>query len=267
MATASTTAPVHRLGHRSRLKTSRRREPPNRCCSSSGPRMDAKTAMVSRTAATTVPWIGLQQRNPGDGVGEGIDNAYPQSPLTSSWRNRQEQPPEVQVRRPEAPKTNAYFEFKRGSGLSSTAKLTLVLNLRPSRRAAASVLVFMKNGTVSPFTLGITSAGTARSRSRSARAYARSTSSSRTRAPVTRARRASRTARRTRAEARRRSMTAWPTRSVRRSHRAPARAPPGPRDRLHRSRLEPRRARGDPRRHWKGLARPRGRGGRGFVLP
>jgi len=56
--------------------------------------------------------------------------------------------------------TNAYLEFKRGSGLSSTAKLTLKLNLPATLTgAAASVLVYNKSGTISPFTLGITSAG------------------------------------------------------------------------------------------------------------
>ena len=92
--------------------------------------------------------------------GEGTANAYPQSPLTSSAntlsRNNRQKSKSVGLKH----QTNAYFEFKRGSGLSSTAKLTLVLNLpAKSTGAAASVLVFMKNGSVSPFTLGITSAG------------------------------------------------------------------------------------------------------------
>jgi hypothetical protein len=92
--------------------------------------------------------------------GEGAANAYPQSRLTSSAntlsRNNRQKSKSVALKH----QTNAYFEFKRGSGLSSTAKLTLVLNLpAKSTGAAASVLVFMKNGTVSPFTLGITSAG------------------------------------------------------------------------------------------------------------
>jgi hypothetical protein len=92
--------------------------------------------------------------------GEGAANAYPRSPLTSSAntlsRNNRQKSKSVALKH----QTNAYFEFKRGSGLSSTAKLTLVLNLpAKSTGAAASVLVFNKNGTVSPFTLGITSAG------------------------------------------------------------------------------------------------------------
>jgi hypothetical protein len=92
--------------------------------------------------------------------GEGDDNAYPRSPLTSSAntlsRNNRQKSKSVDLKH----QTNAYFEFKRGSGLSSTAKLRLVLNLpAKSTGAAASVLVFNKNGTVSPFTLGITSAG------------------------------------------------------------------------------------------------------------
>jgi len=92
--------------------------------------------------------------------GEGAANAYPRSPLTSSAntlsRHNRQKSKSVSLKH----QTNAYFEFKRGSGLSSTAKLTLVLNLpAKSTGAAASVLVFNKNGTVSPFTLGITSAG------------------------------------------------------------------------------------------------------------
>jgi hypothetical protein len=92
--------------------------------------------------------------------GEGAANAYPQSRLTSSAntlsRNNRQKSKSVGLKH----QTNAYFEFKRGSRLSSTAKLTLVLNLpAKSAGAAASVLVFMKNGTVSPFTLGITSGG------------------------------------------------------------------------------------------------------------
>jgi hypothetical protein len=91
---------------------------------------------------------------------EGQANSYPQSPLSSSANtlshsNRSKSKSIVLKHQ-----TNGYFEFKRGSGLSSSAKLTLVLNL-PSKStgAAASVLVFNKNGTVSPFTLGITSSG------------------------------------------------------------------------------------------------------------
>ena len=91
---------------------------------------------------------------------EGKANAYPQAPLsdpatTLSGSNRSKSQTMTLDHQ-----TNAYLEFKRGSGLSSTVKLKLSLNL-PSKTAgsAASVLVYMKNGTVSPFTLGITSAG------------------------------------------------------------------------------------------------------------
>ena len=80
--------------------------------------------------------------------GEGTANAYPQSPLTSSANklgaNNRTRSKSVRLKH----QTNAYFEFKRGSGLSSTAKLKLVLNLpAKSTGAAASVLVFNKNGT------------------------------------------------------------------------------------------------------------------------
>jgi hypothetical protein len=91
---------------------------------------------------------------------EGQANHYPQSPLSSSANtlshSKRSKSKSIVLKH----QTNGYFEFKRGSGLSSSAKLTLVLNL-PSKStgAAASVLVFNKNGTVSPFTLGITSSG------------------------------------------------------------------------------------------------------------
>jgi hypothetical protein len=91
---------------------------------------------------------------------EGKANAYPQAPLsdpatTLSGTNRSKSETMSLDHQ-----TNAYLEFKRGSGLSSKVKLKLSLNL-PSKStgAAASVLVYMKNGTVSPFILGITSAG------------------------------------------------------------------------------------------------------------
>jgi len=91
---------------------------------------------------------------------EGQANHYPQSPLSSSANtlshSKRSKSKSIVLKH----QTNGYFEFKRGSGLSSSAKLTLVLNL-PSKStgAAASVLVFNKNDTVSPFTLGITSSG------------------------------------------------------------------------------------------------------------
>jgi hypothetical protein len=91
---------------------------------------------------------------------EGQANHYPQSPLTSSANtlsgsNRSKSKSIVLKHQ-----ANAYYEFKRGNGLGSHAKLTLALNL-PSKStgAAASVLVFKKNGGISPFTLGITSSG------------------------------------------------------------------------------------------------------------
>jgi hypothetical protein len=91
---------------------------------------------------------------------EGQANHYPQSPLSASANtlshSKRSKSKSIVLKH----QTNGYFEFKRGSGLSSSAKLTLVLNL-PSKStgAAASVLVFNKNGSVSPFTLGITSSG------------------------------------------------------------------------------------------------------------
>jgi hypothetical protein len=91
---------------------------------------------------------------------EGQANHYPQSPLTSSANtlsgsNRSKSKSIVLKHQ-----ANAYYEFKRGNGLGSHAKLTLTLNLpSTSTGAAASVLVFKKNGGISPFTLGITSSG------------------------------------------------------------------------------------------------------------
>jgi len=92
--------------------------------------------------------------------GEGTANSYPQSPLSASANtlshSNRSKSKSITLKH----QANAYYEFKRGSGLSSTAKLTLVLNLpAKSTGAAASVLVFNTNGTVSPATLGITSSG------------------------------------------------------------------------------------------------------------
>ena len=92
--------------------------------------------------------------------GEGTANSYPKSPLSSSANtlsnSNRSKSKSIKLKH----QTNGYFEFKRGSGLSSTAKLKLVLNLpAKSTGAAASVLIFDKNGTVSPATLGITSSG------------------------------------------------------------------------------------------------------------
>lgn len=91
---------------------------------------------------------------------EGAANSYPQSPLTASANtlsgSNRSRSKSITLKH----QANAYYEFKRGRGLSSTAKLTLALNLpAKSTGAAASVLVFKKNGSISPFTLGITSAG------------------------------------------------------------------------------------------------------------
>jgi hypothetical protein len=92
--------------------------------------------------------------------GEGTANGYPQAPLSSSpntlSHSNRSKSKSITLKH----QTNGYFEFKRGSGLSSTAKLTLTLNLPDkSTGAAASVLIFNKNNTVSPATLGITSSG------------------------------------------------------------------------------------------------------------
>ena len=91
---------------------------------------------------------------------EGSDNAYPQAPLsasamTVSGSNRSRSKTLTLNHQ-----TNGYLEFKRGSGVSGTAKLKVVLNLPPaSTGAAASALVFKKNGGVLPFTLGVPSTG------------------------------------------------------------------------------------------------------------
>jgi hypothetical protein len=104
-------------------------------------------------------WMNRIARVPGV-YDEGADNGYPQAPLTDPAQTLSKSAP----RRSKSPKldhqTNAYYEFKRGSGFSSTAKLKVILNL-PARStgSAASVLVYRKNGSISPFTLGITSAG------------------------------------------------------------------------------------------------------------
>jgi hypothetical protein len=91
---------------------------------------------------------------------EGHHNAYPQAPLSASAMKLSRSRPSRSRTMTMDHQTNAYLEFKRGSGLRSNAKLKLTLDL-PAKNtgAAASVLVYKKNGAVSQFTLGITSAG------------------------------------------------------------------------------------------------------------
>lgn len=104
-------------------------------------------------------WMNRVARVP-DVYEEGAANHYPQSPLTDPANTLRKSSPS----RSKSPKldhqTNAYYEFKRGTGFSATAKLKVILNL-PDRStgSAASVLVYKKNGNISPLTLGITSAG------------------------------------------------------------------------------------------------------------
>jgi len=91
---------------------------------------------------------------------EGPANQYPQSPLTASAMTLSHSSPSKSKSLTLNHQTNGYLEFKRGSGLSSTAKVTVSLNLpATSTGAAASVLVYNTDHSVSPFTLGITSAG------------------------------------------------------------------------------------------------------------
>ena len=104
-------------------------------------------------------WMNRVARMPGV-YSEGPANLYPQAPLTDPAQTLSKSSPS----RSKSPKldhqTNAYYEFRRGSGFSSTAKLKVILNLpRRSTGSAASVLIYRTNGTISPITLGITSAG------------------------------------------------------------------------------------------------------------
>ena len=77
---------------------------------------------------------------------EGADNKYPQAPLADKMTLSSSSPS-----RSKAPtlnhQTSRYYEFKRGSGVSSTAKLRFVLDL-PSKKAGAfaTALVFTNAG-------------------------------------------------------------------------------------------------------------------------
>jgi len=91
---------------------------------------------------------------------EGQENSYPQAPLSASAMTLSHSNPTKSKTMTMGHQTSAYLEFKRGSGLSSTVKVKVSVNLpATSTGAAASVLVFNKNGTISPLTLGITSTG------------------------------------------------------------------------------------------------------------
>jgi hypothetical protein len=91
---------------------------------------------------------------------EGNANHYPQARLSASAMTINGSHRSKSKTMTMDHQTNAYLEFNRGAGLGLRAKVKLTLDL-PARStgAAASVLVFKKNGTISPFTLGITSAG------------------------------------------------------------------------------------------------------------
>jgi len=91
---------------------------------------------------------------------EGQPNSYPRAPLSASAMTLSHSNPTKSKTMTMDHQTSAYLEFKRGSGLSSTAKVKVSVNLpATSTGAAASVLVYKKNGTISPLTLGITSSG------------------------------------------------------------------------------------------------------------
>jgi hypothetical protein len=92
--------------------------------------------------------------------GEGAANSYPQSPLSVSAMTIRHSSPSRSRTLTLSHQTNGYLEFRRGSGVGSAAKLKVALNLPPtSTGAAASVLVFRKNGNVNPFTLGVSRTG------------------------------------------------------------------------------------------------------------
>jgi hypothetical protein len=91
---------------------------------------------------------------------EGGANAYPQSPLSASAMTLSHANPSRSRTVSLDHLTNAYLEFKRGRGIGAAAKLKLSLNLPSTTTgAAASVLVYNKNGSISPFVLGTTRAG------------------------------------------------------------------------------------------------------------
>jgi hypothetical protein len=91
---------------------------------------------------------------------EGQPNLYPQAPLTAAAMTLSRSAPS----RSKAPKlkhqTSVYFEFRRGAGVSSTAKLKLMFDL-PTRStgAAASALVFKKSGAIVVYEFAISIAG------------------------------------------------------------------------------------------------------------
>jgi hypothetical protein len=102
-------------------------------------------------------WINRVSRSWYD---EGLANHYRQAPLAERAMTLRQSAPS----RSRAPRlnhqTNRYYEFKRGSGVSRTAKLKFVLDL-PSRRTGpeASALVFRKSGRIVIYRFSLNSRG------------------------------------------------------------------------------------------------------------
>jgi hypothetical protein len=91
---------------------------------------------------------------------EGVENGYPQSPLSASAMTLTRSSPSRAKSVNMNHQTTRYYEFKRGAGVSSTARLKFVLNL-PTRSTGpeASALVFRKNGTITVYRFSLNSFG------------------------------------------------------------------------------------------------------------
>jgi hypothetical protein len=102
-------------------------------------------------------WINRVSRSWYD---EGLANHYPRAPLSARAMTLSRSAP----RRSRAPtlnhQTNRYYEFKRGSRVSRTAKLKFVLDL-PSRKTGpeASALVFRKSGAIVVYRFSLSTGG------------------------------------------------------------------------------------------------------------
>jgi hypothetical protein len=110
-----------------------------------------------RKLFATFGWINRVSRSWYD---EGLANAYPQAPLSARAMTLSRSAPSRSKAPTMGHQTNRYYEFKRGSGFSRTARLTFVLDL-PSGTTSpdASALVFKKTGAIVVYRFALSSRG------------------------------------------------------------------------------------------------------------
>ena len=90
---------------------------------------------------------------------EGLDNGYPQAPLSASPMTLRKSAPSRSKSVTLNHQTNKYYEFRRGAGVSSTAKLKFVLDLPSTTTGSfATALVFRASG-ITPYQFALPRTG------------------------------------------------------------------------------------------------------------